>query len=55
VLNDFLAGVLGTVRMRWVDAGHAALIAVALSLVIGVPPALAARRLSIVGALRGGV
>lgn len=54
VLNDYLAGALGTVRLRALDAAHAVLIGAGLGLVVGLPPALSARRLSIVDALRRG-
>ena len=38
--------------MSWMDAGLAVGLAAALGLAIGLPPAVAARRLSIVRALR---
>ena len=51
-LNAQLARVVGHFQMSWVDAGLALGIAGALGLAIGLPPAVAARRLSIVRALR---
>ena len=51
-LNAQLARVVGHFQMSWVDAGLALGIAAALGLAIGLPPAVAARRLSIVRALR---
>ena len=51
-LNEQLARVIGRFRMHWMDAGLALGIAGVLGLAIGLPPAIAARRLSIVRALR---
>ena len=51
-LNAQLARVIGRFQMSWLDAGLALGIAGVLGLVIGMPPAFAARRLSIVRALR---
>ena len=51
-LNAQLAPVVGRFQMSWVDAGLALGIAGGLGLAIGLPPAIAARRLSIVRALR---
>lgn len=51
VLNANLAQVLGRIDMRWVDAAEAGAIAAVMGLIIGLPPAIAARRLPIVRAL----
>ena len=51
-LNARLAPVIGRFQMSWIDAGLALGIAGGLGLAIGLPPAIAARRLSIVRALR---
>ena len=51
-LNAQLAPLVGRFQMSWVDAGLALGIAGGLGLAIGLPPAIAARRLSIVRALR---
>ena len=51
-LNEQLAGVIGRFQMSWMDAGLALGLAGVLGLAIGMPPAIAARRLSIVRALR---
>ncbi len=51
-LNAQLARVVGRFQMSWIDAGLAFGIAGGLGLAIGLPPAVAARRLSIVRALR---
>ena len=51
-LNAQLARVIGRFQMSWLDGGLALGIAGVLGLVIGMPPAIAARRLSIVRALR---
>ena len=51
-LNARPAPVVGRFQMSWVDAGLALGIATGPGLVIGLPPAVAARRLSIVRALR---
>ena len=51
-LNAQLARAVGRFQMSWIDAGLALGIAGGLGLAIGLPPAIAARRLSIVRALR---
>ena len=51
-LNAQLAGVVGRFEMSWIDGGLALAIAGGLGLTIGTPPAITARRLSIVRALR---
>ena len=51
-LNAQLARAVGLFRMSWIDAGLALGIAGGLGLAIGLLPAIAARRLSIVRALR---
>ena len=51
-LNVQLAPVVGRFQMSWLDAGLALAIAGGLGLAVGLPPAVAARRLSIVRALR---
>ena len=52
MLNANLAMVLGRFEMSWVDVGFAVAIAVAIGLLVGLPPAVEARRLAIVDALR---
>ncbi len=54
VLDASLSGVLGPVSIRWADAGQAMVLALLLGLAVGLPPALSARRLAIVAALREG-
>lgn len=54
LLDAHLSGVLGPVAIRWADAGQGVALALALGLAVGLPPALATGRLSIVSALRGG-
>lgn len=51
-LRSALELVLGRFALSWVDAGIALLIAVGIGVAIGVSPALAARRLRVVDALR---
>lgn len=51
-LRSALELVLGRFALSWSDAGIALLIAVAIGVAIGISPALAARRLSVVDALR---
>ena len=52
MLNANLAMVLGRFEMSWIDVAFAGAIAVAIGLLVGLPPALEARRLAIVDALR---
>ena len=51
-LNAGLAPVIGRFQMSWIDAALALGVAGGLGLAIGLPPAVAARRLSIARALR---
>jgi len=53
-MNADLRGLVGRFEMTWASVGQAFGLALALALVVGVPPALAARRRAIVDGLREG-